>query len=454
MVAKINRIDVVKKFKKPFLAFCMVAVFAFGAKAERSILTDDETETLLQNIVKPIFEVAGVAYDKNKIHLLNDMSLNAFVTDGNHLFVHTGTILKASNVNEISGILAHETGHIAGGHVMRQKLKINDLQTLSVISLLAAGATAVASGRGDAAMAIALGSHGSMLNSMMAYQTTEERNADESAVTYLKALNQSPEGLKNFMKTIQQTNRLSGYEESPYFRTHPMSVERMSFFETSAKQSGGKLTSPYDEDFAFVQAKLTAFLLPIEQVLRKYPSSTGSLQAKYAQAIVFLRQKQFNKALTLADELIAAKPQNPYFYQLKGQILFESGKATQSAAVYEKALEIKPKSDEIMLAYAESALEAENHQKNLQHIIDVLTKLQHSRENTHGWELLSKAYYEKGMKADSMYALAKYSLATDRFETAEKQIKEARTLNPSNALTIKLNDLESELKKRQKDKQQ
>ena len=397
-------------------------------------MTDDETETFICNIVEPIFKTAGVSYDPHRIHLLNDMTLNAFVSDGNHLFVHTGTLLKASNVNEISGILAHETGHIAGGHIMRQKLKIQDLQTLSAISLIAAGATAVASGRGDAAMAVALGSHGSLLNSMMAYQMSEERNADESAVKYLKALGQSAAGLKNFMKTIQKNNRLSGYEENPYFRTHPMSMERMSFFEKAVKDNGGKTTLPLDENFKFIQAKLSAFLLPVERTLLKYPLKDKSDEAKYAHA---------NR---LMDELIAKQPQNPYFYQLKGQFLFENGKTDEALAAYHKSLSLKPSSGETTLLYAECALEAKNNAPYLQDVINLLNKLQIENESSHAWELLAKAYHQKGLKAESLYASAKYSVMIDNTETAKKQIKQARELNPSESLKLKLSDLENELK--------
>lgn len=445
MVAKINRL------KFPFLlkllhAFCFSVVFCCETLAAPSLLTDDETETFVCEVVKPIFQTAGISYDPNRIHLLNDMTLNAFVSDGNHLFVHTGTLLKASNVNEISGILAHETGHIAGGHIMRQKLKIQDLQTLSAISLIAAGATAVASGRGDAAMAVALGSHGSLLNSMMAYQMTEERSADESAVKYLKALGQSAAGLKNFMKTIQKTNRLSGYEENPYFRTHPMSMERMSFFEKAVKDNGGKTSSPLDENFKFIQAKLSAFLLPIDRALAKYPSSDKSDVAKYAHAIIDFRQKKYPQANRLMDELISKQPQNPYFYQLKGQFLFENGKLNEALAAYQKSLEIKPSSVETSFLYAECALELKQNSAYLQDVINTLNKLQIQNETPHGWELLAKAYYQKGLKAESLYASAKYSVMIENIDTAKKQIKQALELNPSETLKLKLSDLQNELK--------
>lgn len=446
MVAKINRLSMIKKMQKLLMAFGLVAVFAFKVDAAPSFLVDDESEALLYHIVRPIFKVAGVGYDKNKIHIINDMSLNAFVADGNNLFVHTGTLINAKNVNELSGILAHETGHIAGGHILRQKLKIADMQTLSAISLIAAGSAAVASGQADAAIAVALGTQNSLINSMMAYQLSQERAADESAVKYLKALHQSPVGLRDFMKTIQKNNRLSGYEQTPYFRTHPMSVERQAFFEKSAKENKGSTDSPYDQDFAFVQAKLTAFLLPENQVLRKYPDAQKTEAAKYAHAIVALRQKNFKEAEDLLDELIEASPNRPYFYQLKAEVLFESGKIEAAEKNYQKALQLKPDGDEIMLSYAACALENPNRKQNLGHIISVLNKAQISRETPIGWELLSKAYYEKGQKADSLYASAKYSYIIGNIEAAKLQIKEAQKLNPSESLRVKLRDLEYQIK--------
>lgn len=446
MVAQTDRLTIIKSIKRMLPAFCLAAFFAFNVSAEPSVLTDDETETLLANVVKPIFNAAGVPYDPNRIHILNDMSLNAFVSDGNHLFVHTGTLIEVKNTNELFGILAHETGHISGGHILRQKLKINDLKTLSVISLMAAGAAAVASGRGDAAMAVALGSQGSLINAMIAHQLTEERSADESAVKYLKAIGQSPIGLKNFMNSIQKNNRLSGFEETPYFKTHPMSAERMAFFEQAAKDNGGSTTSPLDSELRLVQAKLNAFLLPPERVYQKYPLSDKSTAAEYAHAIVLFKQKKFAQAVSGIDALIKKQPNNPYFYQLKGQFLFESGKPSQALLAYEKALQIKPDSNETMLLYAESAIELPPSQKNLQQIVDTLNKLLIRQPSPHAWALLSRAYYEQNKEAESLYAAAKYSVSIGNIEAAQRQLKKALSLKLSESLKLKLSDLAREIK--------
>ena len=177
MVEKAHRL-IKKNILKLFVGYILATVLVFDclAKQSPSLISDDETHTFLVNIIRPLFNAAGVTFDKNKIYIINDNSLNAFVSNGNYLFVHTGTLINADNVNELSGILAHETGHIAGGHIARQKLRIEQLQTLSVASLVAAGAAAAASGRGDAALAVMLGSQSSLLNAMSAYQMQEERS--------------------------------------------------------------------------------------------------------------------------------------------------------------------------------------------------------------------------------------------------------------------------------------
>ena len=446
MVAQINRLKLIKKILPILFG---VILFTSNVSAQPSILSDDETQTFLAEVIKPLFRVAGIPYNQNKVHILDDMSLNAFVSDGNHLFVHTGTLIGVKNTNELFGILAHETGHISGGHILRQKLKIDDLKTLSVISLMAAGAAAVASGRGDAAMAVALGSHGSLINSMLAYKLTEERSADESAVKYLKMLRISPIGLKNFMSSIQKNNRLSGFEETPYFKTHPMNAERMAFFDKAAKNNGGSTTSNLDSNLKFVQAKLNAFLLPPERAYQKYPQTDKSMTAEYAHAIILFKQKKFKQALSTIDALIQKQPNNPYFYQLKGQFLFESGQALKALAAYDKTLQLKPDSSETMLLYAESAIELPPEQKNLQQIVNILNKFLLKEESPHGWELLSRAYYEQNKKAESLYAAAKYSALTGNFEAARQQIKKASNLSPSESLRLKLADLKREIKAQQ-----
>lgn len=418
------------------------------AKSSPSLISDDETQTLLAEIVKPLYNAAGVSFNQDKIYIVNDNSLNAFVTGGNYMFVHTGTLINADNVNELSGILAHETGHIAGGHIARQMIRIEQLQTLSVASLVAAGAAAAASGRGDAALAVMLGAQSSLINSLTSYQMQEERSADESAVKYLNATKQSPLGLKNFMKKIQNTNKLSGYEEVPYFRTHPLSREREEFFNVALKNSTYESSSPLDKKFNIVKAKLTAFLLDINHAQKLYPKTDTSVAGKYANAIIEYRKTNYKKAINILDELIRKEPDNPYFYELKGQFLFESGQVKSAVTEYEKALKIKPDSKDFMLSWAHALLEAPHNKQDLQEIINTLNKVQIKSPSSTAWLLLARAYEEGGQNAYMLYASAQYSLAMGNTKIAKKQIDEA-IKSASEPLKLKINDLKNLIKQKE-----
>ena len=451
MVEKVNRLisfikirqilTICRYFALPILILGL-CLFSFNAAA-LSFISDDESETLVQHIVKPIFGAAGITFNPHKILIANDSTLNAFVSDGNYLVIHSGTLMNADNVNELNGILAHEAGHIAGGHIVRQKIRIGQAQIASVASLIAAGAAAAASGNAEAALAVMLGSQSSLLNSMTAYQMQEERSADESAVKYLKQLNQSAFGLKNFMQKSARANRLNGYQDFPYFRTHPLNSERIAFFTQAAENSSGAVTSPFDTEFKMVKAKLSAFLLPTERGFKLYPLSDKSAPAQYARAILYYRQNNLPQALKNIDSLIAKQPENPFFYELKGQFLFEKGKLPEALTAYKKALTLRPNSAEIMFGFAQTALEAPHNLEELKQIIATLNRSVLKKEKADTWVLLARAYNEAGRKADALYASARFNMMLENYAISEKQIAQAEKNNPSPELKLKLADLKS-----------
>lgn len=449
MVAQINRLkNLAQRLCKKLLAgLCLAAVFIHQTQAEKlpPIISDDETEELLNQIIQPIFKSADVAYNPNKIFILSDMSLNAFVSDGNYMFIHTGTLINADNINQLSGIIAHETGHIAGGHIVRQKIKLEQMQSLTVASLIAAGAAAATSGRADAAMAVMLGSQSSILNSITAYQLQEERSADESAIKYLTKIGQSPQGLSNFMQKIQQDNRLNGYKETPYFRTHPMSIERQRFFEEKMKHTTANTSSPLDDKFKMIKAKLTAFLLPIERVKKLYPLPEQSENNLYAHAIMYYRENKLEQSINTLDQLIAKNPQNPYFYELKGQFLFERGKLKPALEAYDKALKLKPQSADMLLGWAQTYLELPHNKNDIKKIINSLNLSLLKRQNLTAWILLARAYNENGQEAEAVYASAQYSIGIGNIDAARQQIAQAEKLKPSASLQLKLNDLKRKI---------
>ena len=411
-----------------------------------TLISDAETQNYLAKIVKPLFNAAGVRFDAKNIFIVDDNSLNAFVSDGNYLFVHTGTIIQAENTNELAGILAHETGHILGGHIVRLKLKMEKMQYIMLGSVLAAGAAAVSTGRGDAAIAVILGSQSSALNSVMHYQVQEERSADESALNLLNKTHQSATGLLNFMKKIKKQNALSGVEEVSYFRTHPLTNERISHFEEASKKNHYSAKSPYDDEFLLVKAKLSAFLNDKNKVNRMYPVSNKTEAARYARSIIASKDGNITQALSLINGLIAEKPNNPYFHELKGQFLFESGRVKESIASYRKALEILPNNYLLQISLAHSLLESGDNKQYLQEAAELLQKSLISVKSPFAWQLLAQAYNKKGQKAATHYATAEFNYAIGNNSAALKQIERAEKIGVSGSLKLKINDLKQKIK--------
>lgn len=430
-----------------FILLLFVGLYIKPANAEGlTLISDAETQNYLAQVVKPLFNAAGVRFSPNNIYIVNDNSLNAFVSDGNYLFVHTGTIIQAENTNELAGILAHETGHILGGHIVRLKLKMEKMQYVMLGSVLAAGAAAISTGRGDAAMAVILGSQSSALNSMLHYQVQEERSADESAVKLLDKTKQSTQGLLSFMKKIKKQNALSGIEENSYFRTHPLTSERISHFEDVSKSNHYSAKTPYDNEFLLVKAKLTAFLSDKNKVMRLYPPSNNSAPSRYARSIVAFKQGKIPQALSLIDGLIAEQPNNPYFYELKGQFLFESGKVKDSVNAYQKALDLLPNNYLLQISLAHALLESGESSQNVQKATALLQKSLISNESSFAWQLLAQAYDRGGKKAAAYYATAEFNYMMGNPETALKQLEFAGKNSPDKSLQLKISDLKQKIK--------
>lgn len=411
------------------------------ALGQMSIISDEETEQYLAKVIRPIFQTAGIPFNRNKIYIVNDNSLNAFVGDGNNLFIHTGTLLKADNTDQISGVLAHETGHILGGHILRQKIKNQSMQEASLASLVLAGAAAAASGRGDVAVAVMLGSQSSLLSNYMAYRVEEERSADDAAVKLLYKRQTSPQGLLQFMKKIQKQNALNGIEESDYFRTHPVTSERVRFLEQAVKQSPYHQDHSLDSEFQRIKAKLYGFLQEPAQTFKRYPPSDTSIAARYAQAIAYFKQLNFGKALRMIDVLSAEEPDNPYFYELKAQIYMEQGNLKAAKEAYGKVLKLRPDAALLQVDWAQAALAVSPSPAELKNIIAVLNRSLQQRPSAMGWLLLSQAYDQNGQTAYAEYAAAEYSLRIGAADIAKRQAENAQRKNPPSALRLKLDDL-------------
>ena len=411
-----------------------------------SLISDEETESWLYDLLTPIFKTANLPLNRDYIHIVKYDSLNAFVGDQNHMFVHTGTLLKAKNSNEIEGVLAHETGHILGGHILRLKIKMQDLQKATLASLLAAAGAAAASGRGDAAIAVVLGTQSSAINAMTTYQMSEERAADETAVTLLHKNRKSVKGLKDFMKKIQSSNRLEGIEESPYFRTHPVTTERVSFFNDKLLQERGiNRETEMDARLKRIQAKLYAYLAPLPNVMRKYPLEDTSISGDIAHAVYYMRQKNLNASLKYINKLLQIEPNNPYFWELRAQTYFENGQAQNAVKDYRKALELRPSSEQFKLSYAEAMLSTSANRKDLQSLIPMLEQANRNHNWPSAYLFLGKIYVELGEIAIADYYAAEYNAAIGENMIARRQLAKALKQPLRSDIKLRAEDLKVKL---------
>lgn len=439
--------------KKLFATLLLSSFFLSFPAHALSIITDEETETYIYEILTPLFKSANLPLERPNIHIVKDDSLNAFVGDKNHMFIHTGTLLKSDNTNQIEGVLAHETGHILGGHILRMKIKIQDLQKASMTSLIAAAGTAIASGRGDAAIAVILGTQSSALNAMTSYQVSEERSADETAVMLLGQNNKSIQGLKEFMKKIQSTNRLQGVEEIPYFRTHPVTTERISFFDDKLKKETNTAQNPnMDKKLSRIQAKLYAYLEPLENVLKKYPLTDDSIEANIAHSVYYMRLKDIKKSSQYANKLIEKEPNNPYFWEIKAQNLYESGKIKEAVIAYKETLRLKPNSDLYKLSYAEAVLANEPTPIEIKSVIPLLEQTNQKTTHPQAYWLLGQAHNLLQDNATADYYLAEYyySIGDERLTKRQLNKLQNQVLKPS--IKLKTEDLNARIQTEMKKK--
>ena len=342
-----------------------VALASLPVRAQEGglpLIRDAETEQLLTDYTAPILRAAGLSHQNIHPVIINDRSFNAFVIDAKHIFVNAGALVDSKTPNQIIGVLAHESGHIAGGHLSKLRSELANAQTAAILAMLLGVGAAVAgarsgAGTGDATMAAVLAPQSAMMYSLLSYQRQQEEQADKAGVKFLTATGQSAKGMYETFKRFADDELYKTQGMSPYMRSHPMSKERVAALTEVAR------SSPYWDKkdppelqlrHDLMRAKLQGYLERPDTVARRYPESDQSLPARYARAIAAYRFANVRGAVAQIDGLIAAMPNNPYFYELKGQCLLESGRPAEAIAPLRHAISIAPNPTlmQVMLAQA------------------------------------------------------------------------------------------------------
>jgi len=361
--------------------------------AAQSLIRDAEIEDTLRVYSEPIFRAADLEPNDIKIYIIQDPSLNAFVTGGQNVFLHTGLIMAAETPNQLKGVIAHETGHIAGGHLTRGRCGQQRAMIPAFVSI-GLGVLALATGAGDAGAALIAGSQQFAMASYVRHTQVEESTADQMAVTFLEASGQSPDGLVEFFNRQFRQFEFAQRQAPPYLMTHPLTSDRIAALRARVDSSKYANVKDSPEDlrrFAMMQAKLRGFLNAPGRTFREYPTSDTSLPARYARAVAAYRVPDTGQAIKETQALIAAEPNNPYFHELLGQILFESGKAADSVGPYRKAVELSPDSPLLEVGLARSILAAQG-KAGAQEAVALLQRaVTKEPGNAFGWRELDNA---------------------------------------------------------------
>jgi predicted Zn-dependent protease len=406
-------------------ALCALTIFALAAPREASaqesisFIRDAEVEATIRQFVSPVFAVAGLDPAVIRIYLVNDARLNAFVAGGQNLFLHTGLLIRSQSPNQVIGVAAHETGHIAGGHLARTQEALRNATIQGIIAMVLGAAAAAVSG-GQGAGGVMAGGAGVMQRSYLQYSVEQEAKADQAGLGFLDATGQSSKGLLEFFRILENEDLLSPARQDPYLRTHPLTRQRIEYVQEHVNHS--RFSSVPDKP-EFIEmhkrmvAKLTGFLGSPGQTLAQYKESDTSVAARYARAVAYYRIPNIAKALPLIDGLIAQEPKNAYFHEFKGQMLFENGKVAEAVGPYEEAVRLQPDSALLRTELGQVQIEADDPALNKRALANLSEGVRLEPDNGNAWHFLAVAY---GRQDD--IGMAALALAEEAMTQGDKKL--------------------------------
>ena len=373
--------------------------FAASPAAAQSILRDAETEALLNDMSAPLIRAAGLDPKNVDIVLIGDPEINAFVAGGQVVYVHSGLIEAADNANEVQGVIAHELGHIAAGDVLRGSEGVKAATGISIVSLIL-GAAAIAAGAGEAGAGILAAGQQAALGKYLAFSRVQESGADQSGRRYLDVAGVSGKGMVSFFKKLQgQEFRLAIAQDNAYDRTHPLTGDRIQVLRDSLSKSPAwnRPTDPaLEARFQRVKAKLFGFINEPKDTLYRYPVTDASVPGRYARAYAWHKSAYVDKAVAEADALIASAPTDPYYQELKGQILLESGKPVQALSVLRQAVQGTHYNPLIAALFGHALIATENPANFAEAKTVLRTAIQRDNQNPFAWFQLGTIYAQEG----------------------------------------------------------
>jgi len=391
-------------------------------------IRDAEIETIIAEYTAPLFTAAGLDPSAVRVYIVKDDTINAFVAGGMNIFVFSGLLLRAERPAQLIGVIAHETGHIRGGHLARRNDALRAATIEAIVACILGVGAAAGSGQGGAAAACQLGQQVGQM-SLLAFSRAQEASADQAGLSFLDDTHQSARGLLEFFKILGKQEALLSGQQDPYLRTHPLTQSRIDAVTEHIAHS------PYSDlpdrpefvvGFKRVQAKLRGYTEPIAQVLKRYPDSDNSLESRYARSIAYAQpgQADLKKSIALADSLIAEFPRDPYFQENKAEILLKSANQARAALpYYQTAAAALPDSPMILLELAMAQLSIGDPPLVKKAISELEKMVRIEPKNGSAWHQLCIAYGTDGQLAMASLACAEEA-AKGSSKRARNQAKE------------------------------
>jgi predicted Zn-dependent protease len=437
----------------------LVMALGTGFPAERaaaqsrslSLVRDAETEATIRSYADPLFRAAGLDPAGIRVLLVNDDSINAFVAGGMRMFINTGLLIRADTANQVIGVIAHETGHISGAHLSRIQEELRNATIEQIIGMVLGGAAAAATGEGGAVVAGSTLGTEIARRSLLKYTRTQESAADHAGMGFLDATQQSSRGLLEFFKKLEGQEFLSTPHD-PYLRTHPLTTDRVDTVQQHVSQSpySDVSDSPaVDARHQRMVAKLKGYLWPLSRVEQEFPESDNSVPARYARAVALYRVSRMQEAVGLMDSLLAEAPDDPYFLEQKGQILYDSGQLAAALPVYARAHEMAPHEPMITLGLAQVEVGLEQPELNKAAIkhLEEITAIE--PRNSRVWYFLAIAYGRDGNMPMAHLAQSEEAMAKGDPELAWAHANRAlEGLEAGSPGWLKANDLIGEAQQR------
>lgn len=410
-----------------------------------SLIRDAEIEHALLTLASPIFAASGVNPRAVSFHLVNDRGLNAFVMGGQNIYFNTGLIVQARSVGELIGVMAHELGHIAGGHLARGHEEMEAAQRTALIATLLGIGAAAASGDGRAGIAVMGGGLSAAERGFLRFTRAMESSADQAAMAYLDRARLSARGMLAFLERMEAEELVPEAYQSEYVRTHPLTRDRVDAVRAHVARSAHSerpMPAEFDELFARMRAKILGFMQP-QQALRDYAADDPSFAARYARAIATYKRGDPATALAALDGLLAEEPNNPFLHELQGQIYLETGRLAEARGPYERANALYPNNPLLLTALAQTRMEGG--EADLRAAVEDLQRaVRYDRAGgaPMTWRLLATAHGRVGDLGQAHLAMAEEALARRDAPEARQQAQRAiRSLPEGSSAWLRAQDI-------------